>query len=149
MHGDDGVDLDGGAFGEFDFGENAGDGGRDFGVDFVGGDFEEGLIFFDGSPAFLSHLVMVPSKIDSPIWGMMTSVGMNRSLRDAAPAGFQFLPDYKSRDCGVVVGAVFRSWRLLVTSRNAGALRLRLGQAFAALTPRTVPFAGPKPLRSG
>ena len=29
------------------------------------------------SPGFFSHLVMVPSKIDSPIWGMITSVGMN------------------------------------------------------------------------
>src|SRR5580698_3773742 len=29
------------------------------------------------SPGFLSHLVIVPSKIDSPIWGMITSVGMN------------------------------------------------------------------------
>src|SRR6202043_2937801 len=28
------------------------------------------------SPGFLSHLVMVPSTIDSPIWGMMMSVGM-------------------------------------------------------------------------
>src|SRR3984885_10614212 len=26
------------------------------------------------SPGFFSHLVMVPSKIDSPIWGMITSV---------------------------------------------------------------------------
>ena len=26
------------------------------------------------SPGFFNHLVMVPSKIDSPIWGMMTSV---------------------------------------------------------------------------
>src|SRR5277367_4231075 len=26
------------------------------------------------SPGFFSHLVMVPSKIDSPIWGMMTSL---------------------------------------------------------------------------
>src|SRR5208282_2410788 len=26
------------------------------------------------SPTFLSHLVMVPSKMDSPIWGMTTSV---------------------------------------------------------------------------
>jgi hypothetical protein len=25
----------------------------------------------------LSHLVIVPSKIDSPIWGMITSVGMD------------------------------------------------------------------------
>ena len=28
------------------------------------------------SPGFFNHLVMVPSKIDSPIWGMITSVGM-------------------------------------------------------------------------
>ena len=28
------------------------------------------------SPGFLSHLVMVPSVMDSPIWGMTTSVGM-------------------------------------------------------------------------
>jgi hypothetical protein len=34
------------------------------------------------SPSFFNHLVMVPSKIDSPIWGMITSVGMNSlSLR--------------------------------------------------------------------
>jgi hypothetical protein len=26
------------------------------------------------SPTLLSHLVMVPSAMDSPIWGMMTSV---------------------------------------------------------------------------
>src|SRR5581483_599802 len=35
------------------------------------------------SPGFLSHLVMVPSKIDSPIWGMITSVAI-RTFR-AAP----------------------------------------------------------------
>src|SRR5205807_284455 len=29
------------------------------------------------SPGFFSHLVIVPSKIDSPIWGMTTSVGMS------------------------------------------------------------------------
>jgi hypothetical protein len=28
------------------------------------------------SPVFFSHLVMVPSKIDSPIWGITTSVGI-------------------------------------------------------------------------
>src|SRR5690348_3561263 len=28
------------------------------------------------SPGFLSHFVIVPSKMDSPIWGMMTSVGI-------------------------------------------------------------------------
>src|ERR1700677_1252588 len=31
------------------------------------------------SPGFLSHLVMVPSVMDSPIWGITTSVGMNVS----------------------------------------------------------------------
>ncbi len=31
------------------------------------------------SPGCFSHLVMVPSKIDSPIWGMMTSVGISSS----------------------------------------------------------------------
>ena len=190
MTGDDGVDLDGGAFGDLDFSEDSGHGRRNFGIDLVGGDFEERLVFLDvvadflepfgdgafedglahlghdddsacrcggancafagtpvratapaalrsasaslppmtattvltwtvapseilisvrmpatgdgisastlsveisksgssfstRSPAFLSHLVMVPSKIDSPIWGMITSVGMDRSLRDA------------------------------------------------------------------
>src|SRR3954447_12058731 len=29
------------------------------------------------SPGFFSHLVRVPSKIDSPIWGMITSVGIS------------------------------------------------------------------------
>ncbi len=29
------------------------------------------------SPMALSHLVIVPSKIDSPIWGMMISVDMH------------------------------------------------------------------------
>src|SRR5438477_9763190 len=28
------------------------------------------------SPGFFSHLVIVPSKIDSPIWGMTISVGI-------------------------------------------------------------------------
>jgi hypothetical protein len=31
------------------------------------------------SPGFFSHLVMVPSKMLSPIWGMMTSTAMVRS----------------------------------------------------------------------
>ena len=35
-----------------------------------------GSSFSTLSPTFLSHLVMVPSKIDSPIWGIITSVGM-------------------------------------------------------------------------
>src|SRR6476660_4842920 len=37
------------------------------------------------SPGFLSHLVIVPSKIDSPIWGMTISVGIVPF--HAAPAG--------------------------------------------------------------
>ena len=78
---DDGVDLDGGAFGKADFGEHAGHGRGNLGVDLVGGDLEERLVFFDGvADGFLSHLVIVPSKIDSPIWGMMTSVGMHSSF---------------------------------------------------------------------
>src|ERR1700748_1808763 len=36
------------------------------------------------SPGFFNHLVMVPSKIDSPIWGMITSV---REAGAAAGAG--------------------------------------------------------------
>src|SRR6202453_4061410 len=36
------------------------------------------------SPGFFNHLVMVPSKIDSPIWGMITSVGMD-SLSTRTP----------------------------------------------------------------
>ena len=44
---------------------------------------KSGSSFSTLSPAFLSHFVMVPSKIDSPIWGIITSVAMNRSLRVA------------------------------------------------------------------
>jgi hypothetical protein len=42
-------------------------------------------------------LVIVPSKIDSPIWGMITSVGIHFSFlaRAARPAAHE--PDYKSR----------------------------------------------------
>src|SRR5215469_7424570 len=32
------------------------------------------------SPGFLSHLVMVPSKMLSPIWGMMTSTAIDNLL---------------------------------------------------------------------
>ena len=34
------------------------------------------------SPGFFSHLVSVPSKIDSPIWGMITSVGIASSPQE-------------------------------------------------------------------
>src|SRR5262245_5203949 len=36
------------------------------------------------SPTFLSHLVMVPSAMDSPIWGMMTEVDMNATSQPTA-----------------------------------------------------------------
>ena len=39
------------------------------------------------SPGFFSHLVMVPSKIDSPIWGMITSVESRRCGRLAHGGG--------------------------------------------------------------
>jgi hypothetical protein len=42
-------------------------------------------------------LVMVPSKIDSPIWGMMTLVGMDYSLRVARrwePSGLNRIMNY-------------------------------------------------------
>src|ERR1700723_1711390 len=39
------------------------------------------------SPGFFNHLVMVPSKIDSPIWGMITSVSEAGAAVLAAAAG--------------------------------------------------------------
>jgi hypothetical protein len=44
------------------------------GVDFVGGDFEQGLIDFDTVAGCLSHRVMVPSSTFSPRDGMRTAV---------------------------------------------------------------------------
>ena len=44
---DYGVDLDGVALGDFDFLEDAAGGGGDFGVDLVGGDFEQRLVALD------------------------------------------------------------------------------------------------------
>src|SRR5215469_4859841 len=59
---------------------------------------KRGSSFCTTSPVFLSHLVMVPSKIDSPIWGMTTSIGMDGILRDPkGPTSARFLPDYKSQ----------------------------------------------------
>ncbi len=43
---------------------------------------KSGSSFSTSSPTALSHLVIVPSKIDSPIWGMMTSVGIASSFAD-------------------------------------------------------------------
>ena len=53
---DDGVDADGRAFLDFDFAEGAGDGRRDFGVDLVGGDFEERFVTRDGVAGLLEPL---------------------------------------------------------------------------------------------
>ena len=50
IHGDgadDGVDADGGAFGDFDFLQNAGGGRGNFGVNLVGGDFEKRFVALD------------------------------------------------------------------------------------------------------
>src|SRR5204862_5764060 len=35
------------------------------------------------SPSFLNHFVIVPSKMDSPIWGMTIFVGMSHFPRDS------------------------------------------------------------------
>ena len=79
---DHGVDFDGGAFREADFRQHAGNRRGNLSVHLVSRDLEERLVDCDGvADGFLSHLVIVPSKIDSPIWGMMTSVGMHSSLR--------------------------------------------------------------------
>ncbi len=48
---------------------------------------------------------MVPSKIDSPIWGMMTSVGMDPLSASRDLQARQFLPDYKSRARGRFMAA--------------------------------------------
>ena len=45
--GDDRIDFDGGAFRDFDLGEQAGYRRWDLCVDFVGGDFEERFVFFN------------------------------------------------------------------------------------------------------
>src|SRR5262249_4287159 len=39
---------------------------------------KSGSSFCTASPAFFSHLIIVPSKIDSALWGMTTSVGADR-----------------------------------------------------------------------
>src|SRR5580658_6650717 len=58
---------------------------------------KSGSSFSTGSPIFFSHLVMVPSKMDSPICGMTTSVGMDPFLRHPGQKQrARFQPDYKS-----------------------------------------------------
>ena len=73
---DDRIHADGGTFRDFDFLQDAGGGRGNFRVDFVGGNFEERFVALNFVAGFFSHLVIVPSTMDSPIWGMMMSVGM-------------------------------------------------------------------------
>ena len=53
---------------------------REFSVDLVGRDFENGLITINMIADSLIHRTTVPSAIDSPIWGMITSIGMMTGL---------------------------------------------------------------------
>jgi hypothetical protein len=58
------------------------------------------------SPGFLSHLVMVPSKMLSPIWGMTTSVGIEVfALRTGGPSASTPNGHYKTSP------ARYRVWR--------------------------------------
>ena len=75
-HRDHGVDLHGRALGDLDLVQDAGGRRWNLGIDFVGGDLKQRLIALHLVAGLLQPLVMVPSKIDSPIWGMITSVGM-------------------------------------------------------------------------
>jgi len=64
----------------------------DFGINFVGRDFKKRFVAAAllSARAFLSHLVMVPSKMDSPIWGM-TIIGWHvrpsAELREVSGCG--------------------------------------------------------------
>src|SRR5208282_3795247 len=75
-HANNGVDLNGVAFGDFDFlkdsAAGAGISASTLSVEIS----NRGSSRWTLSPGFFSHLVMVPSKIDSPIWGMTTSVAI-------------------------------------------------------------------------
>ena len=90
-HGDDSVDLDGRAFGSLDLSQHAGHRRRNLRIHFVGGDFEERLVLFNAVAGFLSHLVMVPSKIDSPICGITTSVQPGAMRRGDSPMVERYL----------------------------------------------------------
>src|SRR5579859_5690773 len=50
------------------------------------------------SPGFFSHLVIVPSKIDSPIWGITTSVGMVLFRLPSQRAGHEPSANTRSND---------------------------------------------------
>ena len=79
---------------------------------------KSGSSFSTRSPVFLSHLVMVPSTIDSPIWGMITSVGMNPSLRTSELVCGQFLPDYKSLSNRFVGRGSTLNWTLFGVQKS-------------------------------
>src|SRR5437763_743646 len=53
------------------------------------------------SPTFFSHFVRVPSVIDSPIWGMITSVAIGESFQFSGALGaVSPLLDYKALEFG-------------------------------------------------
>jgi len=60
----------------------------------------------------------VPSTIDSPIWGMITSVGMNPSLRTSEFVCGQFLPDYKSLSNRFVVRGSSLNWTVFGAQKS-------------------------------
>jgi hypothetical protein len=77
------------AFLYFDVSQNAGGRREDFRVHFVRGNFKQRLVGWTFSPTFFSHLVIVPSKIDSPICGITTStpappMDINSTFLDSA-----------------------------------------------------------------
>ena len=75
---DDAVHGNGLAFLHRDLEQRAGGRRRNLGVDLVGRDLEERLVAIDGmSPTFLIQRTIVPSAIDSPIWGITTGVDIN------------------------------------------------------------------------
>ena len=67
---------DGLAFLDPDLGQHAGSRRRNLRVDLVGGNLEQRLVAVDRSPTFLIQRTIVPSAIDSPIWGITTLVGI-------------------------------------------------------------------------
>src|ERR1035441_7424720 len=99
-----------------------------------------GSSFTTVSPAFLSHLVMVPSKIDSPIWGITTSVCMDPSLRvSVLQWRARFQPDYKSQP----IRQPNRNERAEAANYKLGAPSLRRSLAQGWET--TNPFSRPEP----
>ena len=87
--GDDAVDRNGLAFLDLDLEQHAGAGRRDLRVHLVGRDLEQRLVACrPASPTFLIQRTIVPSAIDSPIWGITTSVDIDTPTgRARASAG--------------------------------------------------------------